>query len=132
MNDHNKSEFYPLTETEREGLMNVTGGWSQSVMDQYDSMYKFIQLQINHLRDEQMKTDPRIRHQFGDFRVVCPGGKVDSGGKFYANGKAVMEYRTKDSLGSDIWTKVCDFLPGGVTEDKGIYAIMCAGAADVK
>ena len=82
-------------------------------------------------KDGKPPRDPRIRHQFGEYRVVCPNGKFrNSDGKFWANGKAILEKSTKDSLGQHQWAYVTEFAPDTEDIDHGMYVIMCNGAQD--
>lgn len=50
-------------------------------------------------------SDVRIRRAVGNYRVVAPDAK-NSGGTVYLNGALVIERRTKDALGDDIWVIV--------------------------
>lgn len=77
--------------------------------------------------------DPRIRHEFGEYRVVAPRGQTRADGRFYLNGEIVLEKSSKDSLGNPCWTYVTSFDSTDKDPlDYGIYVILAAGAGDVK
>lgn len=65
------------------------------------------------LRDgsmSQRNPDHRIRMQAGEYRVVAPQAqKPNKRGRVYINGVLIVEKRSKDSLGNEMWVECMKF-----------------------
>ena len=70
------------------------------------------------LAPDERETDPRVRQEVGDYRVVFPDG-TRKGGRFFVNkSPAVIEKRGKDATGKEKWDRVTSY--GKPSETKTI------------